>query len=246
MCIGFQFLGAHPVILDTYPDFTLDVDRVAAAVTPRTKAILVNMPANPTGAVPSRDALRDLARLAQQRGVLLISDEIYRAFCYDGPFTSPAEVNELTLVVDGFGKTYGITGWRLGFAHGPRALIEEMCKLQQFSYVCAPSIAQHAGLAAWDFDPAAIVADYRRKRDRVVAGLRERFEIVHPQGAFYVFPMAPWGSGTEFVSEAIRHNLLMIAGSSFSQRDTHFRVSYAADDAVLDRGIEILNRLARR
>ena len=240
------FLGAHPVILDTYPDFTLDVDRVAAAVTPRTKAILVNMPANPTGAVPSRDALRDLARLAQQRGVLLISDEIYRAFCYDGPFTSPAEVNELTLVVDGFGKTYGITGWRLGFAHGPRALIEEMCKLQQFSYVCAPSIAQHAGLAAWDFDPAAIVADYRRKRDRVVAGLRERFEIVHPQGAFYVFPMAPWGSGTEFVSEAIRHNLLMIPGSSFSQRDTHFRVSYAADDAVLDRGIEILNRLARR
>src|SRR5207302_6230728 len=104
-------------------DFNLDVDRVAAAITPRTKAILVNTPANPTGAVPPRDALRDLARLAQQRGVLLISDEIYRAFCYDGPFTSPAAANELTLVVDGFGKTYGITGWRLGFAHGPRALI---------------------------------------------------------------------------------------------------------------------------
>ena len=239
-------VGGVPVVIDTYPQFALDIDRVAAAITPRTKAILANAPANPTGVVPSREVLRDLARLAEQRGVLLISDEIYRAFSYDEPLTSPASYNEETLVVDGFGKTYGITGWRLGFAHGPRALVEQMSKLQQFSFVCAPSVAQHAGLAAWDFDPAPIVADYRRKRDRIVEGLRERFEFVFPDGAFYLFPKAPGGDGSAFVTRAIEHNLLMIPGVTFSRCDSHFRVSYAADDAVLDRGIDILNRLARR
>jgi aspartate aminotransferase/aminotransferase len=239
-------VGGTPVILDTYPDFALDVDRVAAALTPRTKVILVNTPANPTGVVPPRDALQDLARLARQRGVLLVSDEIYHAFSFDEPFTSPAAYNEETLVVDGFGKTYGVTGWRLGFAHGPRALVEQMSKLQQFSFVCAPSVAQQAGLAAWHFDVSGIVADYRRKRDRIVDGLRDRFEFVFPRGAFYLFPKAPWGSGTEFVTEAIRYNLLIIPGGTFSRRDTHFRVSYAAEDAVLDRGIEILNTMARR
>jgi aspartate/methionine/tyrosine aminotransferase len=112
------FAGGSPVVIDTYPDFELDVDRVDSAITPRTKAILVNSPANPTGAMPSRQSLHDLALLARERNVLLISDEIYRVFCYDEPFTSPAEFNDETLVVDGFGKAYGMTGWRLGFAHG--------------------------------------------------------------------------------------------------------------------------------
>ena len=140
--------GGTTVFVDTYPDFGLDVDRVRAAVTPRTKAILVNSPANPTGRVYPREQLRDLAKLAQERNILLISDEIYRVFCYDGPFTSPAEFNDDVLVLDGFSKAYGMTGWRLGFAHGPRRLIEEMIKLQQFSFVCAPSMVQHAGVAA--------------------------------------------------------------------------------------------------
>ncbi len=236
--------GGTAVIIDTYPDFALDVDRVAAAITPRTKAIVFGAPANPSGVVPPPAAVRDLARLADRRGVLLVSDEIYRSFCYDEPFTSPAASNERTLVVDGFGKTYGITGWRLGYAHGPRALVEQMSKLQQFTFVCPPSPAQHAGLAAWDYDVSGIIADYRRKRDRLVEGLRGRFEFVVPGGAFYLFPKAPWGTGTKFVTEAVRRNLLVIPGVTFSRRDTHFRVSYAADDAVLQRGIEILNELS--
>lgn len=236
--------GGTTVLVDTYPDFTIDVDRVRAALTPRTKVILLNSPANPTGVVLSSDRVRDLARLARERGILLVSDEIYRAFCHE-PFTSPAEFDEDVLVIDGFSKTYAMTGWRLGYAHGPRRLIEEMTKLQQFSFVCAPSMVQHAGLAALDYDVAGHVADYRRKRDRLVEGLRERFEFATPGGAFYLFPKAPWGTGTEFVREAIRNNLLIIPGSVFSGRDTHFRISYAADDRTLDRGIEILNRLAR-
>jgi aspartate/methionine/tyrosine aminotransferase len=238
--------GGKTVFIDTYPDFSIDVDRVRAALTPRTKAILVNSPANPTGRLYSREVLRDLAILARERGVLLLSDEVYRVFCYDGPFVSPAEFNEDVLVFDGFSKAYGMTGWRLGFAHGPRRLIEEMIKLQQFSFVCAPSIVQHAGVAAWDYDVSAIVADYRRKRDRIFDGLKDRYELMRPEGAFYAFPKAPHGSGSAFVAEAIRNNLLLIPGNVFSGRDTHFRLSYAADERTLDRGIEILNRLAQK
>jgi aspartate aminotransferase/aminotransferase len=219
---------------------------VRAALTPRTKAIIVNSPSNPCGVVASRDHLRDLARLAQERGILLISDEVYRLFCYDEPFCSPAEFNPDTVVVDGFSKAYGMTGWRLGYVHGPRRLIEEMIKMQQFTFVCAPSMAQYAGLAALDVDMSAVVADYRRKRDRVYVGLRDRFDAVKPGGAFYLFAKAPWGTSTEFVAEAIRNNLLIIPGITFSKRDSHFRLSYAAEDATIDRGLEVLNRLARR
>jgi aspartate/methionine/tyrosine aminotransferase len=238
--------GGVSVYVDTYPDFDIDPDRVRAALTPRTKAILLNSPANPTGKVLSRDRLRDLAKLAAERGVLLVSDEIYQSFCYDGPFDSPAEFNEDVVVIDGFSKAYGMTGWRLGYAHGPRRLIEEMIKLQQFTFVCAPSMVQHAGLAAWDYDVSAITADYRRKRDRLYEGLKDRFEMTRPGGAFYCFPKAPWGSGSEFVAECIRNELLVIPGNVFSRRDTHFRISYAAEDRTIDRGVEILNRLARR
>jgi aspartate aminotransferase/aminotransferase len=121
-----------------------------------------------------------------------------------------------------------------------------MTKLQQFSYVCAPSIVQHAGVAALDYDCSAIVADYRRKRDKMWAGLKNDFEVVKPGGAFYMFPQAPGGNATEFVAEAIRNNLLVIPGSTFSRRDTHFRISYAASDQTLERGVDILQRLARR
>jgi aspartate/methionine/tyrosine aminotransferase len=237
--------GGKSVVVDTYPDFRIDVAKVRAALTPNTKAIIVNSPANPTGVVHARESLRDLATLARERNILLISDEVYRAFCYDDPFASPLEFNDDTLVVDGFSKAYGMTGWRLGFAHGPRRLIEEMIKLQQFTYVCAPSIVQYAGVAACDYDVSAIVADYRQKRDRLVAGLTDRYEIVVPRGAFYLFPKAPWGSGSEFVAEAIRNNLLIIPGNVFSKRDTHFRISYAVNDQMLDRGIDILRRLAK-
>lgn len=236
--------GGTPVLVDTYPDFQIDPDRVKAALTPRTKAILVNSPANPTGVVHARDRLRDLALLARERGILLLSDEIYRAFCYDAPFSSPAEFNEDVVVFDGFSKAYGMTGWRLGYVHGPRRLVQEMIKLQQFTFVCAPSMVQYAGVAAWDYDVSAYGADYRRKRDRLYEGLRGRFEVVKPGGAFYMFPRAPKGTGTEFVTEAIRNNLLIIPGQVFSRHDTHFRLSYAADDTTIERGIDILNRLA--
>jgi aminotransferase len=238
--------GGRTVFVNSYPDFAIDIDQVRRALTPRTKAILLNSPANPTGVVYSAECFRDLAELARVRRLILFSDEIYSAFSFDAPHQSPAEFSDEVVVFDGFSKAYGMTGWRLGYVHGPRRLMEEMIKLQQFTFVCAPSMVQYAGVAALDYDVSSIVADYKKKRDRIVAGLRDRFELVPPGGAFYAFPKAPWGSGSEFVAEAIRNNLLIIPGNVFSGHDTHFRLSFAASDRTIDRGLEILNKLARR
>ncbi len=239
-------VGGKTVVLDTYPDFRIDVQRVADAITPRTKAILFNSPANPTGTVAAEQDVRDLAELARQRDVLLISDEIYKAFCYDQPLASPATVNEQTLVIDGFSKTYGVTGWRLGYAHGPADVIDAMTKLQQYTFVCAPHPLQWAALAALDTDISPFVNEYRRKRDRLVEGLADLYPLATPGGAFYAFPQVPDSrSATAFVEEAIANELLIIPGKIFSRRDTHFRISYAAPNETIERGIEVLRRLAK-
>ena len=239
-------VGGRVVYIDTYPHFRIDPEQVAAAITPRTKAIILNSPANPTGVVASEAEIRGLAELAQRRNVVLISDEIYSQFCYDGPFVSPATYNPQTLVVDGFSKSYGMPGWRLGFAHGPAAIIAEMIKVQQYSFVCAPQPVQWAGAVALDVNMDEHIAAYRHKRDLVVAGLGEDYELVAPSGAFYAFPKTPWGNGAEFVARAIEeHQLLIIPGNVFSRRDTHFRISYAVSDATIERGVEALVKLAR-
>lgn len=238
--------GGRSVYVDTYPDFRIDPAKIEAAITPRTKVILLCSPANPTGAVCPPGVMKQLAELARARGVLLVSDEIYKAFHYDAAVHSPAEYDPDVLVIEGFGKTYGMTGWRLGYAHGPKPIVDEMMKLQQFTYVCAPSAFQAAGLAAMDFDVSGIVADYKRKRDLLADGLRGRYEFELPGGAFYLFPKVPHGTGTEFVTQAIANNLLVIPGSTFSLRDTHFRISYAATDETIRRGVEILTRLTGR
>lgn len=237
--------GGVSKFIDTYPDFKIDIAKVEAAITPRTKVILFSSPANPTGVVPDRRTIRQLALLAKDKGILLISDEIYRHFYYEGVCPSAAEDDANVLVVDGFGKSYGMTGWRLGFAHGPKPVIQEMAKLQQFTYVCAPSMVQRAAVAALDWSPGEMVAAYKRKRDFMVAGLKGHYELVVPQGAFYVFPKVPSGTGADFVTRAVAESLLVIPGNVFSARDTHFRVSYAASEETLARGVDILNRLCR-
>lgn len=241
-----KLVGGVPVIVDTYPNFRIDIDKVKAAITPRTKLILFNSPANPTGITPTVDEVRALAELAAEKNIALISDEIYSQFVYDGQLVSPAQFNPDTIVIDGFSKSHAMTGWRVGWVHGPRVLIDTMIKFQQYSFVCAPQPAQWGALAAMDVDMAGYRRDYTHKRDMMIAGLKDRYEIVKPGGAFYLFPKAPWGTGSEFVTEAINRGILIIPGNIFSARDTHFRISYAASDSMLQRGIEALNRLAER
>ena len=241
-----KMAGGQPILIDTNPDFRIDLAKVESAITPRTKLILFNSPANPTGVTPSKEETFVLAELAKERGIALLSDEIYSQFVYSERYESPAEVNPMVIVIDGFSKSHAMTGWRVGWVHGPSAVIETMIKMQQFSFVCAPQPAQWAGLAALDVDISGYRDDYRRKRDMLIEGLRGYYDFVEPSGAFYLFPKAPNEmKGSEFVTKAIENNLLIIPGSVFSQHDTHFRISYAAPDATIQRGIEVLRKLAK-
>jgi aspartate/methionine/tyrosine aminotransferase len=241
-----SLVGGRVVSLDTYPDFRIDLNRVEDAITPRTKLVLLNSPANPTGVVATPEESQGLAELTARHDIALLSDEIYRHFCYDVEYVSPAEFNDRTIVIDGFSKSHAMTGWRLGFVHGPKPIIDTMIKLQQYTFVCAPQPAQWAGAVAMGVDIQKHADDYRRKRDAIVAGLSDLYELVQPGGAFYAFPKAPWGTATEFVTEAIRNRLLVIPGGIFSHRDTHFRLSYAAADETIAAGIAVLRRLAQK
>lgn len=229
--------------IDTYPDFHIPIEKVREAITDRTKAILFNSPCNPTGHVASEEEVRQLAELAREHDVALVSDEIYRAFCYDEPFVSPAAFNDRTIVIDGFSKSHSMTGWRIGWCHGPEHVIQQMIKLQQFTFVCAPHPVQWAALEAWKYDVSDRVREYREKRDLLRSLLEEDFEVHGAEGAFYMFIKAPRGTGTEFVRKAIEQNLLIIPGNVFSDRDTHFRISYAAPEETIRRGASILRSL---
>jgi len=238
-----RLVGGVPVIIDTYPGFQIDPAKVEAAIRDKTKLILLNSPPNPTGVVAKQEVIQQVAKLAEANNIALVSDEIYRVFSYED-YYSPASANESTIVIDGFSKSYAMTGWRVGFVHGPAEVIDTMIKLQQYTFVCAPQPAQWASAAAMDIGMSSYVESYRAKRDRLIRGISDLYEITEPGGAFYVFPRAPWGTGSEFVKHAIENNLLIIPGNIFSKQDTHFRISYAAKDEMIDRGIEVLRKIA--
>lgn len=245
--------GGKPVPCDTYPDGKLTAARIEPLLTERTKAVILNSPGNPCGAVNSTDELRDIIELCDRRGVLLISDEIYDAFTYDdarenGACPSPARISDRVLLVRGFGKTYGCTGWRLGYAAGPKRLIEQMTKIQQYTFVCAPSIAQAGVAAAFDVDMSPQVRAYQRKRDMVVEALAPITTMPAMGGAFYAFVEVPSRLGqtaSAFCEKAVERNVLIIPGKVFSRRDTHFRLSYAVPDDMLRGGLSILAEMMR-
>ncbi len=239
-----RLLGGVPVPINTYPDFKLTADAVEAAITERSKILIVNSPSNPTGVTLDASELDALAAVAKKHDLLLITDEIYEQFCYDGAPSSMAGRYDNTLVLNGFSKVAAMTGWRVGYAAGPESIIQSMNTLQQYTFVCAPSFAQYAAVTALNLDLSPTIAAYRKKRDMIYEGLKAHFNPAKPGGAFYIFPNAPGGDGEAFVKHAIENNVLIIPGNVFSDQNTHFRLSFAADDAVLEQGIEQLNTLA--
>ena len=239
--------GGRANIVDSYPDFRFHPDRVRKAITPRTKLLILNSPSNPTGVVMTSDEVKAAVAIAKEHDLLIISDEIYEPFLYSALSTqhsvldSPARTYEKTLVLRGFSKSHAMTGWRLGYAAGPEPIIAQMTKLQQYTFVCAPSALQYAAVKAMDIPMQEHVAAYRRKRDIAFEILSRKFEVVKPQGAFYIFPRSPSGiTASSFVARAIEKNVLIIPGNVFSERDTHFRISYATTDERLQKGCQIL------
>ncbi|MSR41125.1 MAG: aminotransferase class I/II-fold pyridoxal phosphate-dependent enzyme [Phycisphaerales bacterium] len=243
--------GGKMVTCDTYPDFRLTAARIERAITPRTKAVLLNSPGNPTGVVLCQREIDDIVDLCRAKNILIISDEIYDEFTFahareNGRFPSPALRTQDCLLVRGFGKTYGCTGWRLGYAAGPHELVQAMARLQQYTYVCAPSMAQHAAAKMFEVDMQPWVDRFEKRRDMMLDAFKEVAHVTTPGGAFYGFVEVPKHlnmTATQFVEQAIANNVLIIPGKVFSQRDTHFRLSFAQREEVLTEGFAILRGL---
>lgn len=239
-----NLLDGKPVIVSTYPDFKIDPVKLRAAISEKTKAIMLNSPCNPTGFVYSKEDIQTIVTIAKEKNILIIADEIYDGFVYDGKFESAASMYDNVLIMGGFSKTYAMTGWRLGYAAGNADVIATMTKLQQYSFVCAPAPFQYSAVAALDFDTTSFRDSYRERRNFIYNALKDNFNIVKPGGAFYMFPGLKAGDAGEFVEEAIKNKVLAIPGNVFSERNTHFRLSFATTEDTLKRGAEILNDLA--
>ncbi|MEM7756112.1 MAG: pyridoxal phosphate-dependent aminotransferase [Planctomycetota bacterium] len=256
-----QMCDAKAVPCDTYPDFRLTAERVEPLITERTKFVLANSPSNPAGVVLNTGDWADLSDLCKRRGVVLLSDEIYDEFTFRDARTeaaadpaalpgmrcpSPARLDgseEHVLLVRGFGKTYGVTGWRLGYAAGPGPLIREMAKLQQYTFVCPPAPLQAGVVAAFDADMMPLIDEYQARRDAVLEILSPVTNVATPGGAFYAFVEVPEAcglTGTQVFERCVERNVLLIPGGVFSPRDTHIRVSLTAPMPKLREGARVL------
>jgi len=238
---AIQVAGAVPVPvpLDESAGFDLDLDALDARLSPRTRMMIINSPGNPTGGILSRASIEHVAQIAQERDCWVMSDEIYARLVYDGEVSSIAALPgmlERTIIVDGFSKTYAMTGWRLGFGIMPAALAEKLSYLLVHSVGCTATFTQHAGLAAilGPQDRAVAVCQiFRQRRDRLIAGLNE-IPGVHchlPRGAFYAFPnVEAYGRPVEELAEYLldEAGVALLPGTSFGANGKgNLRLSYA-------------------
>lgn len=253
------FAGGTPVPVPGDPEdgFATRAAALAAAVTPRTRAILLNFPNNPTGATLRREELERIAALAEEHDLWVISDEIYARLTYEGPHTCMASLPGMqrrTVLLNGFSKAYAMTGWRIGYAAGPAEVIGAMTKIHQYTMLCAPITAQLAAMEALrngDRDAEEMVAEYDLRRRLLVAGFnRIGLPCPMPEGAFYAFPsIAGTGLDSETFAERLLHEerVAVVPGTAFGAcGEGHLRCSYAASVANLEEALRRIDRFVKR
>ena len=246
-----DFVGARaiPAPLREANDFRLDVDELETLITPRTKLLIINSPANPTGGVLERSDLERIAQLAVAHDLIVLADEIYAEILFEGEHVSIATfpgMKERTIILDGFSKTYSMTGWRLGYGVMPEELAGLISKLMVNSVSCTSSATQRAGIEALTGPQDAVkemVAAFERRRDLIVAGLNEIPGITcrTPKGAFYVFPnISGTGmSSKEFADTLLtEHGVAALSGTAFGEHgEGYLRLSYANSEENLRRAL---------
>ncbi len=244
-----RLAGGRPVLVDTLRH-QLDRQAIAAAVSPATRAILVNSPNNPTGAVYPPPDLAWIARLACDRGLWVIADEAYEYFVYDGLEHRSLFVHEALrsrlVVVRSFSKSYSMTGFRVGFGAGPEGLIRALAKLQSHLTGNVCTFAQYGAMAALDLDPS-VIQDWRRdldiKREIAFDSASRLFDCIRPQGAFYLFPdissrLQRGETAEDFAAYLLNEaGVAVVPGEAFGA-DRHIRISYAVPEATLVEGLE--------
>jgi aminotransferase len=247
--------GGNPVTVQTRKedDFKILPSQLEQAITPRTKAILLCSPNNPTGTMLSGKELEDIAAVAEKHDLLVLSDEIYAELVYDEDYTSFASIGgmkERTLLISGFSKGFAMTGWRLGFICAPKEISQAMLKIHQYSMMCAPTMAQFAALEALRTgrgDVESMQKSYRRRRNYFVQSLEDIGLPCHiPGGAFYAFPSI---EGTGLTSEQFAEQLLLeekvavVPGNVFGESgEGHIRCSYASSMEQLQEAVKRIGR----
>jgi aspartate aminotransferase len=256
--INFAGAKAVPIPLREDRRFRLDVAELASLITPRTRLLVLNSPQNPTGGVLERSDLEQIARLAVEHDLLVLSDEIYSEILYEGEHVSIATfpgLAERTVILDGFSKTYAMTGWRLGYGIMPTALVPAISRLVTNSVSCTATFVQYGGVAALtgpQDDVHAMVQEFRRRREVIVAGLNAipRIRCAQPAGAFYVFPyVGDVGMDCRAFADYLLNEagVATLAGTSFGvYGDGYLRLSYANSIENLTRALEWIDRAVRR
>jgi aminotransferase len=253
------FAGGIPVMVPTRAENMWQVTAadIEAALSERTKAVLLGYPNNPTGAVMSRERLNEIAALVKRHNLLVVSDELYDQLIYGTEhvcFPSLSGMYSRTILLMGFSKAYAMTGWRIGYAAGPAEILGMMRRVHQYTIMCAPTISQYAALAALQ-DGARFVdemhAEYERRRRLIVDGLNEiGLTCVEPRGAFYAFPsIAVTGMDeNEFAERLLQEErVAVIPGTAFGQSGRgHVRCSYATSYEKIEEALERLHRFVRR
>jgi aspartate aminotransferase len=254
-----NFVGATPVPIPLLESngFSFDMERFEASLSPRTKLIILNSPGNPTGGILPTSDLQRIAAVALERGILILSDEIYGGMQYTGTPTSIAALpgmQDLTVILDGFSKLYAMTGWRLGFAVANRRVIEHFTKLMANSASCTASFVQMAGVAALRGPQEAsqrMVAEFRRRRELIVTGMNQisGLQCATPQGAFYVFPniRRVQRSSAEVASRLLNEaGIACLAGTAFgAYGEGYLRFSYASSEENIRKMLIILEKSIR-
>jgi aminotransferase len=253
-CVWFAHCKPVPVVMREEDEFRVDPDDIGKAVTKKTKAIIVASPNNPTGSVLRKGDLEEIADIAIEHGLVVISDELYEYLLYDdvkhhsiGSFNGMAD---RTITINGFSKGYAFTGWRLGYAAGSVEIIESMMKIHQYTMLSAPTVAQYAALA---FDKCGkyvreMVREYDSRRRLLVKGLNEveGVSCITPKGAFYAFPNV---KETGLTSEAFAQRMLdeakvaMVPGSTFGESgEGYVRCSYSVSRETIQEALERMRK----
>ncbi len=243
--------GIKPVGVRSNDDFSLNMENIQDAITPKTKGIIISNPANPTGKVYSREQIKQLQKLCIDEDIYLITDQIYEKLVYEGTIQNPFEIDpemEHTILISGFSKSYAMTGWRIGYMISNQELIKAADKFQQQTVTCAPSISQMAAIQALKDreSPEKMREVFQKRLEKVVSMIEEidGLKLNRPEGAFYVFPEYDLNlSSVEFCQKALeKKGLILTPGSVFgSQGEKHFRISYATDEHTIEKGMVKLN-----
>ena len=253
------FAGGTPVIINLKEEnnFKLTKEQLEEAITEKTKIVILPFPNNPTGAIMTRDELKEIVDVLKDKNVIILSDEIYAELSYDKPHVSIASfegVKDKTIVINGFSKAYAMTGWRLGYACGDKAIIQAMKKIHQYGIMCSPTTAQYAaieGLKNGDESVRKMSNEYNRRRRILVEGFREMgLSCFEPLGALYVFPCI---KSTGMTSDEFCEKLLMeekvlaVPGSAFGEcGEGYIRACYASSTEDLIEGIRRIRKFIEK